>query len=131
MPLFDITMAFHASNGLLVINIFNVYQCWSDSDQTLKSTRGEGSIDIIQLHQHIVSHWVLISDTNQCVEEIPNMFIRAPCLSGHSCHFDCNEGFHRHPMALDSLECADGKLYLHTTKYDHSITPQTVCVPDG
>ena len=48
MPLFDITMAFHVSNGLLVINIFNVYHCWSDSDQTLKSTRGEGSIDIIQ-----------------------------------------------------------------------------------
>ena len=27
--------------------------------------------------------------------------------------------------------CEDGQWFLHVTKYDPSITPETVCVPDG
>ena len=64
--------------------------------------------------------------------DIPNGDVtHLPCPEGHSCGFKCHDGFRKHALAWDDPSCYNGTWILRTTKYDASITPQTVCVPNG
>ena len=73
----------------------------------------------------------LLSERN-CTEPIPNLYmLHPPCRSHYSCSYRCNEGFRKRVLADNDLVCEDGQWFLHVTKYDPSMTPETVCVPDG
>lgn len=64
-------------------------------------------------------------------DEIPNgRVLSLPCPSGYVCGFECDDGFHKHALAWDNPFCENGRWGLRTTKYDPSVTPETLCVSD-
>ena len=67
-----------------------------------------------------------------CTSDIPHGSVYKPCPSGHVCDMECNDGYRARALAGDDwLACLSGEWTLSATKYDPTITPQTVCVPEG
>ena len=67
-----------------------------------------------------------------CTTDIPHASVHKPCPSGYVCAQTCDDGYRLRVLAEDDwVSCVAGEWVLRATKYDQSITPQTVCVPEG
>ena len=55
------------------------------------------------------------------MEDVPNMEVYTPCPSGHSCRFDCNEGFRRKMNFIGYFMCIES-FGSSQEKYVHDIS---------
>lgn len=71
-------------------------------------------------------------EQKNCTADIPNGDVHRPCPSGYLCNFQCKTGYRMQALAKsDWPSCLNGEWKFAVSKFNTTITPATVCIPEA